>query len=91
MSRQLTFKVHRALGRLGQVISCADRALDRDISDEMDAVLAKPLHAKSVVSSAPQIASLRDEESVKPRRDLVPKRTSESLLLSLIHPSLCRN
>jgi hypothetical protein len=70
MTDRISARTREALGRLAQVVSCADRALARDVTDQVFAGTEPP--------PSP------DEECVNPRRDPFPDRPRKSLLLRIV-------
>ena len=72
MTPRISSKTREALGRLTQVISCADRALTRDVlsmSNEAD---------DDEGDTSP------GEEGVNPRRDTLSDGASKRLLLRIV-------
>ena len=67
-----------ALGRLAQVISCADRALCRDVTAEDD----------DDVTGTPAPVVSTHQEGVDTRRNALAHGPRESLFLGVIQPSL---
>ena len=74
MKERISVSVRDALGRLSQVISCADRALQRDITTEDEV-------AEDV--TYPPLTILR-QESVEPSRNPLPDSPSKGLFLRVV-------
>lgn len=74
MKERISVSVRDALGRLSQVISCADRALQRDITTEDEV-------AENV--TYPPLTILR-QESVEPSRNPLPDSPSKGLFLRVV-------
>jgi hypothetical protein len=75
MKVRLSVGVRDALGRLSQVISCADRALQRDITSEAE-------HSEPDDAHAP-LTILR-EEGVEPRRYSLANGAGKGLFLRVV-------
>jgi hypothetical protein len=78
MKVRISVGVRDALGRLSQVISCADRALQRDITVEPN---AEPDDGPEA-ANAP-LTMLR-EESVEPRRYPLANGSGKGLFLRVV-------
>ena len=74
MKERISVQVRDALGRLSQVISCADRALQRDITTEDEV-------AEDV--TYPPLKILR-QEGVEPSRNPLADSPRKSLFLRVI-------
>lgn len=74
MKERISVSVRDALGRLSQVISCADRALQRDITTDEEC---------AEDHTYPPLTILR-QESVEPSRNPLPDSPSKGLFLRVV-------
>ena len=72
MTARISGRTREALGRLAQVVSCADRALTRDLTDF------------ELVCAGTELPPSSDEEGVEPRRDPFPDSPRKSLFLRVV-------
>ena len=72
MTARISGRTREALGRLAQVVACADRALMRDVTD------FERVFAGTELPPSP------DEEGVEPCRDPLPDSPRKSLFLRIV-------
>ena len=75
MKVRISVSVRDALGRLSQVISCADRALQRDITSETEQVEPDTAHAP---------LTMLHQEGVEARRYPLTTGAGKSLFLRIV-------
>ena len=75
MKVRLSVGVRDALGRLSQVISCADRALQRDITSELE-------HAEPNAAHAP--STMLHQEGIESSRYPLTNGAGKSLFLRVV-------
>jgi hypothetical protein len=79
MKVRISVGVRDALGRLSQVISCADRALQRDITSEPEDV-----EPDTGPEAAHAPLSILREEGVEPRRYSLANGAGKGLFLRVV-------
>jgi hypothetical protein len=88
MNTNISNRTRHLLGRLEQVIACADRALCRDVSSEDICEGEQPVPAMRPIET-PVIVELdqhssRDEEGVKSRGNAITDRPGKGLFLRVV-------